>query len=450
MAYNRKAAAELQERVGEAVSGKAPRISTFHAAGLSILKEVGLGDKRVAEWTSGQGIVSWMQRALEGMLRDEELRNVATEFVTMFGSKANTGADEGGEFGTFQGWRVKSRQEQSISNWLYLNGYWAEYERPYAEAEVSYEPDWSLSRRVYLEHFGVDRHGITRSDIDARQYNEDMVWKRQLHFDQRTTMLETYSYQFTERTWQAALQSQMENIPRRKKLIDADRLTGLLKWQISASASLCATFLSLMKNSGMTIDQAVGRRHTDSVMAYRDGCFLNVFRYLFEQYKSELERTNSIDFADMCNIATEATNDGRFRSPYKYVLVDEFQDITRARANMVRSLLQSKRYSRLFAVGDDWQSIYRFSGAEIAVMATEFEDYFGKTERCELDRSFRYTPSIGRVAEKFVMRNPLQLPKTVHAVREDDQPGVVAQPYVSSSSGDRGNVLLLDDALGPG
>ena len=447
MAYNRKAAEELQERVGQAVSGNAPRISTFHAAGLSILKQSGLGDKKVAEWTNGAGLVSWIQRSLETMLRDEGFRQTAAAFVTMFGYKTYAGADKGGEFGTLQGWKVKSRQEQSISNWLYLNGYWADYERPYAEAAVSYEPDWSLGRRTYLEHFGVDRHGNTRPDIDARQYNEDMVWKRQLHAQQRTRLLETYSYQFTERTWQAALQSQMESVPRRKKPIDTERLLGALGRQVATSAGHCAAFLTLMKNSGMTLEQVASRLHADSLMAYRDECFLNVFQHLYEWYENELARTNSIDFADMCNMATDATRDGSFRSPFKYVLVDEFQDITRARADMVRSLLQSKRYSRLFAVGDDWQSIYRFSGAEIAVMASEFDDYFGRTEVCELDRSFRYTPSIGRVAEKFVMRNPVQLPKTVHAMRDDDQPGVVTQPYVFKLSDDRANVPQLTDAL---
>ena len=447
MAYNRKAAAELQERVGQAVSGNAPRISTFHAAGLSILKESGLGDKKFAEWTNGAGLVSWMKRSLETMLRDEGFRQTATAFVTMFGYKTYTGADQGGEFGTLQGWKVKSRQEQSVSNWLYLNGYWAEYERPYAEAAVSYKPDWSLGRRIYLEHFGVDRDGDTRPDINARQYNEEMVWKRQLHADQRTRLLETFSFQFTERTWQAALQSQMESVPRRKKLIDAERILGLLGRQVAKSAEHCATFLTLMKNSGMTLDQVNSRRHVDNLMASRDECFMSVFRYLHEWYENELARTNSIDFADMCNLATGATRDGSFRSPFKYVLVDEFQDITRARADMVKSLLQSKRYSRLFAVGDDWQSIYRFSGAEVAVMTSEFGDYFGKTEVCELDCSFRYTPAIGRVAEKFVMRNPIQLPKTVHTVRDEDQPGVVTQPYVFKPSDGQPDAPQLADAL---
>lgn len=431
MAYNRKAADELQERIGAAVKGEVPQASTFHAAGLRIIEESGYGNKQVADWTSGERLSNWMRRSLVNMLQDEQLRSTVIAFVTMFGTKPPPSVDEGGSFKTLQGFDVRSRQEQAVSNWLYLNGYWSKYEQPYQEAAVSYEPDWTLGRGIYLEHFGIDRDGNTRPDIDAVSYNESIEWKRQLHQQFGTRMLETFSYEFMERTWQASLQAQLQfhGIPRRHKPIEPSKIDRLLDRQVSAAASLSATFLALMKNAGMTVDEAAAASDNDPLHAYRAECFMSVFRHLYVQYEDELSRSGRIDFADMCNIACEATNTGDYVSPFKFVLVDEFQDITRARAQMLVALIASKRYSKLFAVGDDWQSIYRFAGGEIAVMTSEFEQHFGTTEACELDRSFRYTPSINDTSAEFIERNPLQLPKTVQATRPDDKPGIIVRTY---------------------
>ena len=431
MAYNRKAAEELQERISGVVDGDVPRISTFHATGLSILRESGASNTRVADWASGDGIIGWMRRALDRMLADPGLRTAAISCVTMFGAGIHPAVDEGGEFKTLQGWMVKSKEEQLISNWLFLNGYWAEYEQPYRQSAASYHPDWTLTRGVYLEHFGIDRHGQTRPDIDAAAYTDEMAWKRAHHAQQGTTLLETFSFQFTERTWQAALETQLRGVKRRKNPPNPEFVNSVLEDYVSATASLCTAFLSLMKNAGMTVDRlkTQQRRPADAYEAQQAHVFLEVFGHLCGWYEQELERSGSIDFADMCNRATEAITAGRFRSSYKYVLVDEFQDITRARADMVASLLQSRRYSRVFAVGDDWQSIYRFAGGEIAVMTSEFSDYFGVSETCELDRTFRYTPAIGRLASEFVMRNPIQLPKSIESGSDDIQPGVVLWLY---------------------
>ena len=449
MAYNRKAAEELQERISEVVDGDVPRISTFHATGLSILRESGASNTRVADWAGGDAMVGWVRKSLGRMLADARLHTTAISFVTMFGAGIHPPVDEGGEFKTLQGWMVKSKEEQLISNWLFLNGYWAEYEQAYAQSNASYEPDWTLARGVYLEHFGVDRQGRTRPDIDAAEYNAEMAWKRNHHRENHSQLLETYSYQFTERTWQAALEVQLRDIRRRKNPPNPEFVNSVLEDYVSAAASLCAAFLSLMKNAGTTVDRLKAqRRSSDLYGAHREHVFLDVFGLLCDWYEQELGRTGSVDFADMCNRATEAITAERYRSPYKYVLVDEFQDITRARADMVVSLLKSRRYSRVLAVGDDWQSIYRFAGGEIAVMTSEFSDYFGVSATCELDRTFRYTPAIGRIASEFVMRNPIQLAKSIESGQEDIQPGFVLWFYSRRPEGQSEGFRALPQALG--
>jgi DNA helicase-4 len=136
--------------------------------------------------------------------------------------------------------------------------------------------------------------------------------------------------------------------------------------------------------------------------------------------------------------------------------VDEFQDISRGRARLLRALLDQHPAARLYAVGDDWQSIYRFAGADVSLM-TSFADYFGTTERSDLTRTFRCVDRVSDVAASFVTRNPAQLQKKVGAARRTDSSRVhvgfagTANPRlirsilrrVGQELGERASVLLL-------
>ena len=113
--------------------------------------------------------------------------------------------------------------------------------------------------------------------------------------------------------------------------------------------------------------------------------------------------------------------EGHYRSPFGYILVDEFQDISPSRARLLKALLDSSPKAQLFAVGDDWQAIFRFGGSDIAVMR-EFGVHFGPFERIDLTTTFRCADRIAGVATDFVLRNPAQIRKTVRATRKADRP----------------------------
>ena len=103
-------------------------------------------------------------------------------------------------------------------------------------------------------------------------------------------------------------------------------------------------------------------------------------------------------------------------------MVDEFQDASHARARLARALVNKPgRY--LFAVGDDWQSINRFAGADLSVM-TDFERLFGESEVLRLERTFRFPQSIADVSSQFVLQNPSQLIKRVVSTTAEDPPTI--------------------------
>jgi len=136
----------------------------------------------------------------------------------------------------------------------------------------------------------------------------------------------------------------------------------------------------------------------------------------------------------MLNLAADHLEAGHWVPPFELVMVDEFQDASRARARLVRALVHHPgRF--LFAVGDDWQSINRFAGADIAVM-TGFEEWFGTAQTMRLERTFRCPQSLCTVSSGFVLKNPSQITKKV-ASSEPEFPPTIQAFRVSDDNGIR-------------
>lgn len=150
---------------------------------------------------------------------------------------------------------------------------------------------------------------------------------------------------------------------------------------------------------------------------------------LLKAWKGALKAENAVDFSGLIHQAIVILEKGRFISPWKHILVDEFQDISPQRAALLAALRKQNSQTTLFAVGDDWQAIYRFSGAQMS-LTTAFHENFGEGERCDLDTTYRFNSRIGEVANRFIQQNPGQLKK----------------PLNSLTNGDKKAVTLLDES----
>lgn len=149
---------------------------------------------------------------------------------------------------------------------------------------------------------------------------------------------------------------------------------------------------------------------------------------LYDAYNDELAAAQEIDFDDMIATACEYVKQGKYSSGWQHILVDEFQDISQSRADLVRQLQLQVDDSRLFCVGDDWQAIYQFAGSDIDV-TTRFSDYFGDVATLSLDTTFRFNDKISAVASRFVMANPQQLTKNLLTRRREKKSCVTVLPY---------------------
>lgn len=144
---------------------------------------------------------------------------------------------------------------------------------------------------------------------------------------------------------------------------------------------------------------------------------------LLKAWKTALKTENAVDFSGLIHQAINILEKGRFVSPWKHILVDEFQDISPQRAALLAALRAQNKYTTLFAVGDDWQAIYRFSGAQLS-LTTAFHHYFGEGDRCDLDTTYRFNNRIGEIANRFIQQNPHQLAKPLNSLSVGDKKAV--------------------------
>ncbi|WP_261904513.1 DNA helicase IV [Vibrio fortis] len=147
-------------------------------------------------------------------------------------------------------------------------------------------------------------------------------------------------------------------------------------------------------------------------------------------WQKNLKEQNQIDFSMMISRATQYVEKGRFISPWKFIMIDEYQDISPDRLALVEALCnqtKAEHQASIFAVGDDWQSIYQFAGADVD-LTTGFKDRFESSTIHHLNTTYRFNNQLGAVANRFVQENPIQLPKELNSFKQQKQKAVYTAP----------------------
>lgn len=439
ISFARDVKEEMEERV-QLRLGMSLRVETFHSLGLSIVAEVE-GVKPSLSELSGDKVK--LQKAIEVYIQNRSTDLAFLHKLNKYFSYHSTPHKSIYNFRTMgeyydylrnhhvrslKGNLVKSVEECSIANFLYLHGVEYEYEARY-EVETAtrehrqYRPDFYLPEYgIYIEHLGIDKYGNTAPFVEKAKYMEELAWKRQIHRENRTTLIETYSWWSSE----GELLQRLEDELLRKGVVFNDippvqifkkiNELGL----VTPFSGLLATFLILYKSSGKSIPELLSQSETlPDAQRYR--AFLEIFSNIFEDYEESLG--DEIDFNDMIIRAEKYVADGAIESGYKYILVDEFQDISYSRYKLLAALLNQNPGTKLFCVGDDWQSIYRFTGSDINIM-TDFDKYFSPSERLSLDKTFRFDDKLCDFSSLFIMKNLNQIPKKMTTEKVSDEPSV--------------------------
>ena len=464
LSFTNKAADEMTARLAQSMPQAGISASTFHKFGLDVVKAGMKGSYDVAPANLCADVVL---RALSpDAMTDDECRgalrffafcahaepDVENSFDTLGDYIADARSadfrtlrgmtDAGrGEKTTFAGECVKSLEELEIANWLYLNGIAYEYERKYdravpqdgARIRRAYKPDFYLpAYDIWIEHFGVDKEGNPPSFFsraEKAEYLAGMQWKRNLHKANGTVLVESYSWwhaegKLVDNLWDALRANGVKRHGVDARPVWIRLLAAKKNTAVREFARLVSSFISLAKSRRVgpdDLDSLLAGIGADGAFSWRAKLFFDVVRPLYRRYLKALDAENAIDFHDMINMATDRVrSDPGAVAAYRYVVIDEFQDISLSRAELIRAVVKATG-AKLFCVGDDWQSIYRFAGSDISLF-TGFTKHFGFARIVKLENTYRNSQELLSVAGQFVMRNPRQIKKELKSAFHCERP----------------------------
>lgn len=453
ISFTNKSATTLAERIDI----KGVEAKTFHKFGKDIIVEVEGRQPSIFEESQFKPLLT---RCFSELIKNASYLHLVTEYFTNFlkPAKSQFEFENQGDYiqyikdlnfksyklkevpvngkKTYKMEVVKSIEECKIANFLLFNCVNYEYELPYehdtaTEAFRQYKPDFTViqnGQKIYIEHFGISREGNVPSwftgegtQSPSEKYRTDMEWKRDTHRKNGTILIESYSYEMSEGVLFENLSKNLKSVGIILKPKSPEEIWKIISEaaidEISSFISLFGTFITLMKSNNYSINDVINRNKQtqDKFSRDRNSLFIEIINPIFERYENHLKERNEIDFSDMINKASKHIESGKYKRSFSYVIIDEFQDISIGRYQLVKAIKTSNPSCKLFCVGDDWQSIYRFSGSDIALFK-EFENYFGFTVKSKIETTYRFhNPLIG-LSSEFIQKNPNQAKKELKGI----------------------------------
>lgn len=465
VSFTNKAVGELRERINHQLGIPCP-VTTFHSIGYAIIRSAEADRKMIVSDGFLYDVISdYLKERILGQ------KDMVEKLIMFFGSYFDVPCEEGDagklfeyisrkEFSTIRSdigdyvarvidsrtgrkltiksERVRSREEVQIANFLYLNGLDYEYEQIYPfhilKSGKPYTPDFTIrqgDRVCYLEHFGITEDGRNNaySDSDLERYRKAIDDKIRLHRKHGTRLVHTFSKYNDGRELLDHLGELLvsEGFVLRR-LDSAELYRRIVETEenryITPLVRLMVTFISNFKTFNFgdgDFDRM--QRLTSNV---RTRLFLEICHECYLEYTRQLKARNAVSFADMINDSARILSDMRRRGErldYRYIIVDEYQDISHQRFDLVREL-ESVCDAKVMAVGDDWQSIYAYAGSDITLF-TQFREKFRHARELKITRTYRNSQEVIDIAGNFIQKNASQIRKSLVSPKHIDHPVIV-------------------------
>jgi DNA helicase-4 len=465
ISYTNKAVDELKERINKQLKIPCP-ITTFHAAGNAIIRKQKQEKLRIVD-------TGFLYNVARDYLKTHILSNPEMmEKVIMFFGTYFDAPYEGDDLKSFFNYIIKadfttikselneytveiidrltkkqitinneslrSREEVLIANFLYTHGIEYTYEPIYpyhiSGSKKIYTPDFMIlqgDKKAYIEHFGITESGghsrYSKEELDA--YIMAKNHKINLHRKHNTNLIISYS-QFND--GKSIIDHLEKNlILSGFDLNKKDTKDILLKlvgneenkyiWRL---VKLITIFIHNFKVKGLQQQDFYSfLRTTENV---RTKLFLEICHMIYNEYQNALDKEKCVDFEDMINDSARILREVaelKEKLPFKYIIVDEYQDISMQRFDLTREL-SNVCDAKIIAVGDDWQSIYAFSGSDITLF-TRFAQSMGYAEELIIRNTYRNAQEVIDIAGNFIQKNVNQIKKTLFSPHHIEDPVIV-------------------------
>ena len=346
---------------------------------------------------------------------------------------------------------VNSSDEVDIANFLFLNSLEYEYEKnaPFKmpNSRKIYTPDFYIKQgdnAIWYEHFGIINEDGTsnRPDDEVVRYKKDIKDKIKLFKEKGIKLIYTFhkyndGRSILEHLKENLIDNGFELKERPKDEVYKKIVDNAESKYIKKLSNLIVRFISNFKSCGYSeekfkefINENKNSKKAENV---RKTIFLEICLECYHEYQKQLNLRHEIDFQDMINdsrrILEEAEKSQKGLKKdygYKYIIVDEFQDISKQRFDFTAALSKVTN-AKIMAVGDDWQSIYAFSGSVLDSFI-EFNKRMGYGEELSIVSTHRNSQELLDIAGTFVMQNDKQKKKPLISSKKLDKP-VIIKPY---------------------
>ncbi len=484
ISFTNKAVGELRDKINKDLKIDCP-IATFHSTGNAILR---INDPEPLNIFDGSKLYFLLQDYFkQSILTNEGLVNNLILFFASYFEAPYEGADlneffnktakanyttmrsELDEFRrevvdartkkkvTIQNEVLKSYQEVQIANFLYLNSIEYEYEPIYPYnitfSRKPYTPDFIIrqgDKVAYIEHFGLTEDGQNSrfSEEELARYRHSVNDKVKIHRDHGTVLIYTFSEYKDKRSLLKHLQEKLEVAgfvltPRSNKEIMDKLISSEESRYVRKLVNLICRFITNFKTNGFDADEFDRMYH--STTNVRSRLFLNICQDCYLEYQRHLKENNAVDFEDMINESARVlrqVKEMKEKLHFRYIIVDEYQDISRQRFDLTTALSEVCD-GKIIAVGDDWQSIYAFSGSDISLF-TKFQEKMGYAKLLKIVRTYRNAQDVIDIAGNFIQKNPAQIEKQLISPKNIENPVIIYtydNSYKQRGQDRRGGVL---------
>ena len=465
ISFTNRAVSELRDKINKDLNIPCP-IATFHSTGNAILHKNNPEQLNIVE---GSKLYHCVQNYLrEKILKDESVVNSLILFFASYFDAPYEGDDINNFFNhmananyatmrselddfkkevidrnskkkiTIQNEIVRSVQEVEVANFLYVNNIDYTYEPIYQYnipmAGKPYTPDFMIQQGehvAYIEHFGITEGGknFLYDEEELEAYKKAINDKVKLHRQHNTELIYTFSSYddgesisshleklLIEHGFELKRRSNEEIV---KKLVASEE-----NKYINRLVFLVINFIRNFKVNGY--DERDFDRLSLGISNVRTKLFLDIAHACFLEYKKFLVENHAVDFEDMINESARVLNevkDMKQKLDFKYLVVDEYQDISRQRFDLVKTFSEVTD-AKIMAVGDDWQSIYAFSGSDITLF-THFEETLGYAKLMKIVNTYRNSQEIIDIAGGFIQKNTSQITKSLVSPKHIDEPVII-------------------------